>query len=251
MAGFLSSLVPGLAAGRRRKTKAAEDWRRFWPWIVFGLVVLALCLAWLLLPLRAWMDALQSWFVGRGAWGVAIFALVLLIATFLPLPDWPLPIAAGYVYGVWAFPLVYFGIAAPSAIAFLGARYLARDRIRTFLSRRPKYRAVDKAVVKQGWQVVVLLRLSPIVPFNLQNYALGITAISFWQYLGATLVGIAPGVAVYVYLGIFGDGLGKKTSALDWVLLGAGLAATAVLGVIVTRKTKEILTEADGSKRRR
>jgi uncharacterized membrane protein len=112
MAGFLSSF----AAGRPRKAKPAENWRRYWPWIVFGLVVLALCFAWLLLPLRAWMDALQSWFVGRGALGVAIFALVLVVATFLPLPDWPLPIAAGYVYGVWAFPLVYVGIAVPSAI---------------------------------------------------------------------------------------------------------------------------------------
>ena len=246
MASFLSSL----AAGRPRKAKAAEDWRRYWPWIVFGLVLLVLCLAWLLLPLRAWMDALQSWFVGRGASGVAIFALVLVIATFLPLPDWPLPIAAGYVYGVWAFPLVYLGIAAPSALAFLAARYLARDRIRAVLSRRPKYRAIDKAVAKQGWQVVVLLRLSPIVPFNLQNYALGITAISFWRYLGATLVGITPGVAVYVYLGIFGYGLGKGTSALDWVLLGIGLVATVALGIIVTRKTKEKLTVPERRRRR-
>jgi uncharacterized membrane protein YdjX (TVP38/TMEM64 family) len=139
----------------------------------------------------------------------------------------------------------------PSAIAFLAARYLARDRIRAFLSRRPKYRAVDQAVAKQGWQVVVLLRLSPVVPFNLQNYALGITAISFWRYLGATLVGIAPGVAVYVYLGIFGYGLGKGTSALDWVLLGVGLLATVVLGIIVTRKTKAAFDRADRPKRRR
>jgi uncharacterized membrane protein YdjX (TVP38/TMEM64 family) len=247
MAGFLSSF----AAGRPRKAKAAEDWRRFWPWIVFGLVMLALCAGWLLLPLRAWMDALQSWFVGRGAWGVTIFALVLVLATFLPLPDWPLPIAAGYVYGVWAFPLVYLGIAVPSAFAFLGARYLARDGIRAFLSRRPKYRAVDKAVTKQGWQVVVLLRLSPIVPFNLQNYALGITEIPFWRYLGATLVGITPGVAVYVYLGIFGHGLAKGTNALDWVLFGAGLLATAALGIIVTRKTKATFDSADKPKRRR
>jgi uncharacterized membrane protein YdjX (TVP38/TMEM64 family) len=239
MASFLSSFT----AGWPRKTKVAEDWRRFWPWIVFGLVLLALCLGWLLLPLRAWMDGLQSWFVGRGAWGVAIFALVLFMATFLPLPDWPLPIAAGYVYGAWAFPLVYCGIAVPSAFAFLAARYLVRDRIRAFFGRRPKYRAVDKAVAKQGWQVVVLLRLSPVVPFNLQNYALGITAIPFWRYLGATLIGIAPGIAVYVYFGIFGKGFGKDTSVLDWVLLGAGLLATVALGVIVTRRTQSLLED--------
>jgi uncharacterized membrane protein YdjX (TVP38/TMEM64 family) len=97
---------------------------------------------------------------------------------------------------------------------------------------------------------VVLLRLSPIVPFNLQNYALGITAISFWRYLGATLVGITPGVAVYVYLGIFGYGLGKGASALDWVLLGAGVLATVALGVIVTRRTKSLLEEQERRPRR-
>jgi uncharacterized membrane protein YdjX (TVP38/TMEM64 family) len=83
------------SSGRPRRRGADENLRRWAPWIGFGLVLLALCLAWLLLPLGAWMDALQSWFVGRGVWGVTIFALVLVIATFLPLPDWPLPIAAG------------------------------------------------------------------------------------------------------------------------------------------------------------
>ena len=64
--------------------------------------------------------------------------------------------------------------------------------------------------------MVVLLRLSPVVPFNLQNYALGVTAIRFWQYVGATLTGIIPGIAIYVYFGIFGNGLRKGASVLDW-----------------------------------
>ena len=64
------------------------------------------------------------------------------------------------------------------------------------MSRRPKYQAIDRAVTKEGWQVVVLLRLSPIIPFNVQNYALGVTSIPFWHYLGATLIGIIPGIAI-------------------------------------------------------
>ncbi|HWB48575.1 MAG TPA: TVP38/TMEM64 family protein [Stellaceae bacterium] len=239
---LLSSIVP---SGRGSR----DELRRWGPWAGFALVLLALCLAWLLLPLHAWMDALQHWFTGRGAWGAALFALILFVATFLPMPDWPLPIVAGYVYGVWAFPLVYLGIAVPSALAFLAARYLARDRIRGFLGRRPKYRAVDQAVAKDGWQVVLLLRLSPVVPFNLQNYALGVTAISFGEYLAGTLVGIAPGVAIYVYFGIFGAGLGKGVSALDWLLLGVGLIATIALGIVVTRKTKHLF-EHGGVRRR-
>ncbi|HVH80449.1 MAG TPA: TVP38/TMEM64 family protein [Stellaceae bacterium] len=209
--------------------------------MVFALVLLGLCLGWLLLPLREWMDDLQHWFTGRGLWGVVLFALILFFGTFLPMPDWPLPIVAGYVYGMWAFPLVYVGIAVPSALAFLAARYLARERIKALLGRRAKYQAIDKAVANEGWQVVVLLRLSPIVPFNLQNYALGATAIPFWQYLGATLAGILPGVVLYVYFGIFGQGLSKSVSALDWALFGLGALATVALGIIVTRKTKTLL----------
>jgi uncharacterized membrane protein YdjX (TVP38/TMEM64 family) len=161
-----------------------------------------------------------------------------------------LPIAAGYVYGVWAFPLVYGSIAFASALAFLAARYVARDKILALLARRPKYRALDRAVAEDGWQVVVLFRLSPIVPFNLQNYAFGVTAIPFLPYLGATLVGIVPGVAIYVYFGIFGQGLGKGSNPLDWVLFGLGAVATVALGFLVTHKTKAKFADAERSRRR-
>jgi uncharacterized membrane protein YdjX (TVP38/TMEM64 family) len=66
-------------------------------------------------------------------------------------------------------------------LAFLAARYVLRDKIRSLFNRRPKYRRLDKAIADDGWQVVVLMRLSPIVPFNLQDYALGVTAIPFLQ----------------------------------------------------------------------
>ena len=238
-------------SGRTRRREAEEELRRWGPWVGFGLVLLVLCLGWLLLPLREWMDGLQHWFTGRGAWGVVIFGGVLLVATFLPLPDWPLPIVAGYVYGAWAFLLVYIGIGVPSIFAFLAARYLARDKIRDLVKQRQKYRVIDKAVSKEGWRVVLLLRLSPIIPFNLQNYALGITGIPFWQYVGATLVGIVPGIAIYVYFGIFGHALGQGGGVLDWTLFGAGVLATITLGVIVTRKTKAILASCRKSRRRR
>jgi uncharacterized membrane protein YdjX (TVP38/TMEM64 family) len=246
MTEFLSFFSPS----RSRRKKSRDELRRWGPWVGFGLVLLALCLGWLLLPLHQWMDWLQSWLLGMGARGVVIFALILIVATFLPMPDWPLPIVAGYVYGVWAFPLVYGGIAVPSALAFLAARHLARDRIKAALERRPKYRAIDKAVAKDGWQVVLLLRLSPIIPFNLQNYALGVTAIPFSPYLGATLVGIVPGIAIYVYFGIFGQALGRGGGVLDWVLLCLGALTTIALGVIVTRKTKAVFYEGKRSRRR-
>jgi len=222
----------------RRQDQTENKWGRWWPWAAVGFLLLVLCLGWFLLPLREWIDALQFWLWGLGLLGVLIFMSILIVVTFLPAPDWPLPIAAGYVYGFWAFPLTYASIAFASVLAFLAARYLLRDKVRSLLNRRPKYRKLDKAVADDGWQVVVLLRLSPIVPFNLQNYALGVTAISFLQYLTATLIGIAPGIAIYVYFGIFGKGLKRGPSVLDWVLFGLGLLATIALAILVVRKTK-------------
>jgi len=132
-------------------------------------------------------------------------------------------------------------------LAFLGARYLLRDKFQSLLNRRPKYRKLDRAVADDGWQVVVLMRLSPIVPFNLQNYALGVTAIPFLQYLTATLVGIAPGIAIYVYFGIFGKGLGNGPSVFDWMLFGLGVLATIALAILVIRKTKTKFAEENST----
>lgn len=176
--------------------------------------MLALCLGWFLLPLREWIEALQSWLLGLGVTGVLIFALILIVVTFLPAPDWPLPIAAGYVYGFWAFPLTYASIVFASVLAFLSARYLLRDKIKSLLNRGPKYRKLDRTVAADGWQVVVLMRLSPIVPFNLQNYALGVTAIPFVQYFTATLIGIAPGIRDLCLLRHFRQGARKRAQPL-------------------------------------
>lgn len=228
---------------RRRGNSHPSDRKKYLPWAALAALLLVLCLGWFLLPLQQWVNDLQSWLLGRGAWGVVICVVVLVVITFLPAPDWPLPIAAGYVYGVWAFPMVYLSVAFASALAFLIARHLFRDRIRAFLDRRQKYRAFDKAVAAEGWQVVVLLRLSPIVPFNLQNYALGATAIPFLQYLGATLVGIVPGIAIYVYFGIFGKALGNGPGFVDYLIFGAGVLATIALAFIVARKAKAKLKD--------
>lgn len=226
----------------------AKERPRWLPWAAAGFLLLMLCLGWFLLPLREWIEALQSWLLGLGLWGVLIFITTLIVITFFPAPDWPLPIAAGYVYGFWAFPLAYLSIAFASVLAFLAARYFLRDRIRSFINRRSKYRKLDEALADEGWKVVMLMRLSPIVPFNLQNYALGLTAIPFLQYLLATLIGIIPGIAIYVYFGIFGKGLGNGPSVFDWVLFGIGVLATVVLAVIVTRKTKTKLASAGRSR---
>jgi uncharacterized membrane protein YdjX (TVP38/TMEM64 family) len=88
------------------------------PWATVGFLLLVFCLGSFLLPLCEWIEALQSWLLALGLWGVLIFISILIIATFLPAPDWPLPIAAGYVYGFWASPLTFASIAFANGGAY-------------------------------------------------------------------------------------------------------------------------------------
>jgi len=108
---------------------------------------------------------------------------------------------------------------------------------------------VDAAVTEDGWKVVVLMRLSPLIPFNLQNYVFGITGIGFAPYVAATFVGIMPGTAFYLYLGVLGRAVADSSAAggggpLRWVFLGIGLAATAAVAFLITWKARAKLKDA-------
>lgn len=128
-----------------------------------------------------------------------------------------------------------------ATLAFLCGRYLARERVKKMSENNPKFKAVDKAVAEEGWKIVMLVRLSPVVPFNLQNYFFGGTEVSLLQYVWATAVGIIPGTAVFVYIGAAGSSGGG--GAFKWTLLGVGLVATVVVTWFVSKKANEKLEE--------
>ena len=118
--------------------------------------------------------------------------------------------------------------------------------------RDEKFRAIDQAIGREGWKIVALLRLSPLIPFNASNYFYGITAVQFWPYVLASWIGMLPGTVLYVYLGTIGKaGLGdddKARSPLEYVFLGVGLLATIVVTVIVTRLAKKELKKTGATK---
>lgn len=212
-----------------------------WLWIGIALALIALTAAWFLLPIGEWLKAFNQWIAGLGFWGYVIFGAVYIVATVAMAPGSPLTIAAGLVFGALGFPLVVIAATIGAALAFLVGRYLARARVESTTARRPKFRAVDQAVTEDGWKVVMLLRLSPLVPFNLQNYLFGVTDVKFWHYVAATFVGIMPGSALYVYLGAIGAAAGSGGSqggVLQWVFFIVGLLATIVVTVLITRKAK-------------
>jgi len=221
--------------------------RRPWLWAGLGLALAAGLAVTLACPIGDWVNSFQHWILGLGPWGVAVFALLFVAATLVLAPDWPLSIAAGFVYGFWALPMVLLAATGAATLSFLAARYLIRDRVRALLVGRPRLSAIDRAVAEDGWKIVALLRLSPAVPFNLQNYLFGATAVPLSHYVAATGIGIVPGSLLYVYLGVVGNAArhgGGDGARLEWLLFGIGLAATLTAAILIARKAKAKLDEA-------
>jgi len=203
--------------------------------------------AWFFLPVKDWLETFSQWIESLGIWGGVVFIAVYALGTLVLAPGALFTLAAGLVFGLaWGFPIVMIGATLGAGLAFLVARYLLRERVKGALHKRPKFKAVDEAVREDGWKIVLLLRLSPLVPFNLQNYFFGITEIKFWQYIAATFAGIIPGVVLYLYLGAIGGALtgDSEFGTPQWVFLGVGLLATIAIAVLVTIKAKKKLEEA-------
>jgi uncharacterized membrane protein YdjX (TVP38/TMEM64 family) len=220
--------------------------RRPWLWAGLGLVLAGGLAVSLACPIGEWVASFQHWILGLGAWGIAVFALLFMATTVVLAPDWPLSIAAGFVYGFWALPVVLVAATGAATVSFLAARYVVRDRVRALLVGRPRLQAIDRAVAEEGWKIVALLRLSPAVPFNLQNYLFGATAVPLSHYVAATAIGIVPGSLLYVYLGVLGNAARHGSgdgACLEWLLSGTGLLATLAAAILVARKAKAKLDE--------
>ncbi|MEX2673079.1 MAG: VTT domain-containing protein [Phycisphaeraceae bacterium] len=216
--------------------------------ISIGLIIIGLLLIAQALPTGQWMQALVGWVQQLGPLGPIIYIGVYAMATVLMLPAWPLSVAAGMIFGLWLGSLVVLvGATSGAAGAFLIGRYLARRTVEKNLRHYPRFAAVDRAVGEGGWKIVALLRLSPAVPFNLQNYLYGLTAIRFWPCILATAVAMLPGIFLYVYLGFAGRAT-LEAGAVErgpgqWALMIVGLVATVAVTVYVTRLARRAIRE--------
>ncbi|MDX1631446.1 MAG: VTT domain-containing protein [Thermoanaerobaculia bacterium] len=212
-----------------------------------ALIVVALVVASRSLPLGQAMQALRGWIEGLGLWGAAVFTLVYIVATVLFVPGLILTLAAGALYGL-LYGTIVVSIASTlgAGAAFLVGRHLARQKISELAAEHPKFDAVDRAIAEGGWKVVALLRLSPAVPFNLQNYMFGLTRIGFWAYFFTSWLAMLPGTFLYVYVGhVTGAAVtgGRDRTPGEWVLLGIGLLATIAVTVYVTILARRKLAE--------
>jgi uncharacterized membrane protein YdjX (TVP38/TMEM64 family) len=215
-------------------------------WLLLALLLVAAALGVSLLPLGQWVQSLRAWIEGLGPIGFLVFGAAYVLAAVLLIPVWPLSITGGLAFGAWGFVWVPISATLGAAAAFLISRYFARGKIREWIAQRPRYRAVDRAVGEEGWKIVILLRLSPLVPYNLMNYFCGMTRVPFPAYLLATFLGTIPVTAMYVYLGYIGQAVASGSMGwAQWTLLGIGLAATVGLTILITRKIRPKLAEAD------
>jgi len=224
-----------------------------WKWVGLVILVTALFIAVRLLPVTDWLTRFNYWVADLGSWGVLLFILVYILATVLFFPASILTIGAGFIFGVLpGTAIVSIAATAGAALAFLIARYLARDQIEHRVANNSTFKRIDQAIGERGARLVFLLRLSPLIPFNLSNYFYGLTAVKFWPYVLASWIGMLPGTLLYVYLGAAGKAslsgaVGQTSGRSPWEYLffGAGLIATVIVTVWVTRIARRELDKTD------
>ncbi|GJD77801.1 TVP38/TMEM64 family protein [Methylobacterium gregans] len=213
--------------------------------VVIGAVVATVAL-WRLLPVETWLRDFGSWSAGLGPWGPAAFAGIFLLATLLVIPCTPLTIAGAVAFGWWAMPIVLASATAGSLLAFLAARSVLQGPVRRIIDRRPAWKATAEAVGDGDWRLLLLMRLSPFVPFNAQNYALGITDVGIGAFLLSTVLGMLPGTVVCIYLGVIGRAAGSE-DPVHWISLGLGLVATLGLVWLTRQRVRAKLRARGGS----
>ena len=213
-------------------------------WFWGCLIVIGIILCQVQFDLIQTIPKLIQWIESLGIIGMSLFVLVYILACILLIPGSPLTVGAGAVFGFWkGLILVSVGSTLGAAAAFLISRYLTREFIERKLNKSHKFSAMDMAITREGWKIIFLARLSPIIPFFLLNYALGLTKIRLHTYIISSWAGMIPGTVLYTYIGSLGKTiLTAKRSPIDWVYLGIGLIATVSVTVLISRIAKKSLT---------
>jgi len=224
--------------------------RRLRPLLLLA-VVAGLVIATRLLPVDRYLVAFITWIRRAGATGMAVFVVSYALAAVLLLPGSILTLGAGLAYGVLlGTPLVWVGANLGATLAFVLGRTVAREWVAARVVGNPRFAAIDHAVGAQGLKIVLLTRLSPVFPFNLLNYAFGLTRVGLRDYVIGSLVGMVPGIVMYVYLGSLlgsvaelaaGRTAGGGGQRLFYV---GGAVATVIVTVVLTRLARRALADA-------
>jgi uncharacterized membrane protein YdjX (TVP38/TMEM64 family) len=192
---------------------------------------------------------LKAWINGLGAIGPLVYILLFIAACLFFLPGLPVAILGGLAFGpimgtVWAS----IGSTTGAALAFLVARYVAREMVEGWAQANPIFKKIDDGVAAQGWRMLMITRLVPVFPFNLQNYAYGLTKIGFPTYVLVSWICMLPGAIAFTFMGgaiVSGEGnIGRI-----FMYLGIGAVVLVLISLIpgwIKKRSKLADLEKEG-----
>jgi len=195
------------------------------------------------LPLLHWIAVAAAKLQGAGIRGALLWCAGMYVGTLFLAPIIPLVLASGWLFGAWGLPLALAAAVASAATSFTVARALGRGAAAQWLLSRPRAQAVANLAAEGGLATVTLLRISPLLPFTPSNAVLGLTPLRQRDLVLGTALGMAPGMALYVWAG----SLVPSAVALErhelpgpmvWILVGASFAAAGVIGVAAARRLR-------------
>jgi uncharacterized membrane protein YdjX (TVP38/TMEM64 family) len=228
-------------AKKAAKKAARKVVKHRWPLAAACVLLVAAVLAWMFVPAADWINSLGKTVASLGAAAPAIYLVLYTLGTVVLAPSPLMSIAAGVAFGWWGLPLAVIGATAGATASFLLSRYFFDGAIEDWLTDRPAFNAARRAVDEESWRILLLLRLSPAVPFGLLNYLLGLTRTPLRTYVVTTALGILPGSFVDIYIDVIGKEAGH-TAQLS--LLVVGLIATIAVAAMITIKARGYLREA-------
>jgi len=218
--------------------------------VVFVVALIGLFLAFKFLPLNEYLGSFFESIKSLGVWGPVLLAGAYIVATVMMVPGTILTLGAGFAFGLTVGAIaVSIGSTLGALFAFLVGRNMARDFVEQKASQFPKFAAVDQAVQRAGFKIVLLTRLSPAFPFNVLNYLFSITKVRTRDYFLASWIGMLPGTIMYVYFGTAIKSLADLAAGRfeggnsQKILLGVGLLATVGVTVYITRLARAAIRE--------
>lgn len=208
-------------------------------------------------PLADMLAAVQQRVMGWGAWSAICYPLLYACCNVLLLPGGFLSLGGGFFFGLWwGFLIILVGNVGGAAISFYISRWIGRRWLRRRLMRNRTLEALEPAVEREGWKIILLSQLHPLFPTSLLNYLYGLTTIRFRTCMLWVAIGQAPGLFLYAYLGTLGQlGLnlvrGKShPRAIEYFLWGGGLVASVIILLLLGRIALRLLKEAEEEARR-
>ena len=201
---------------------------------------------------QGFLQTLLIWVKSLGSLGPIAFIAVYNLATILFIPGSLLTLGGGVLFGLfWGSVYVFVAATLGATFAFLIGRYLSRDWVSKQIEGNAKFKAINEAVAREGFKIVLLTRLSPVFPFNLLNYAFGVSQVSLKDYILGS-IGMIPGTVMYVYIGSLAGALttiqtgnqptSYKTQVAQWIIRIVGFIATVAVTIYVTRVAKKALS---------